>query len=89
MRLDISHRLISLAGGQRPRDYYEAILRLGELAVLPPDFAAHLAPLAGFRNILVYEYLDVDWQEVYRNVQQISDLSKFAELVREWLRRKK
>lgn len=87
--LDISHRLISLAGGQRPRDYYEAILRLGELAVLPPDFAAHLAPLAGFRNILVHEYLEVDWGEVYRNLQQISDLSKFAELVREWLRRKK
>ena len=87
--LDISHRLISLAGGPRPRDYYEAILRLGELGVLPPDFATHLAPLAGFRNILVHEYLEVDWQEVYRNLQQISDLSKFAELVREWLRRKK
>ena len=87
--LDISHRLISLAGGPRPRDYYEAILHLGELGVLPPDFATHLAPLAGFRNILVHEYLEVDWQEVYRNLQQISDLYKFAELVREWLRRKK
>ena len=87
--LDISHRLISLAGGQRPRDYYEAILHLGELRVLPPEFAAHLAPLAGFRNILVHEYLEVNWQEVYRNLQQISDLYKFAELVREWLRRKK
>jgi uncharacterized protein YutE (UPF0331/DUF86 family) len=63
--LDISHRLISLTGALKPRDYYEAILRLGELGVLPPDFAAHLAPLAGFRNILVHEYLAVDWQEVY------------------------
>ena len=84
--LDISHRLISLAGGPRPRDYYEAILRLGELGVVPPDFATHLAPLAGFRNILVHEYLEVDWQEVYRNLQQIEDLAKFADLVREWLR---
>ena len=85
--LDISHRLISLAGGPRPRDYYEAILRLGELGVVPPDFATHLAPLAGFRNILVHEYLEVDWQEVYRNLQQIDDLAQFAELVRQWLRR--
>jgi uncharacterized protein YutE (UPF0331/DUF86 family) len=84
--LDISHRLISLAGGQRPRDYYEAILRLGELRVLPPDFAAHLAPLAGLRNILVHEYLEVDWQEVYRNLQQLEDLARFAEAVRAWLR---
>ena len=87
--LDISHRLISVTGALKPRDYYEAILRLGELGVLPPDFAAHLAPLAGFRNILVHEYLSVDWQEVYRNLQQIDDLAKFADLVRQWLRQEK
>jgi uncharacterized protein YutE (UPF0331/DUF86 family) len=70
--LDISHRLISLTGGQRPRDYYEAILRLGELAVLPPDFAAHLAPLAGFRNILVHEYFRSRLAgSVLGNLQQI------------------
>ena len=64
----------------------EAILRLGELGVLPPDFATHLAPLAGFRNILVHEYLEIDWQEVYRNLQQMGDLAQFASMVREWLR---
>ena len=84
--LDISHRLISLAGASRPRDYYEAILLLGELGVLPPEFAAHLAPLAGFRNILVHEYLEVDWREVYRNLQQLDDLARFADWVRQWLR---
>ena len=57
--------------------------------MLPPDFATHLAPLAGFRNILVHEYLAVDWQEVYRNLQQIDDLSRFADLVRQWLRQEK
>jgi uncharacterized protein YutE (UPF0331/DUF86 family) len=85
--LDIAHRLISLTGAQKPRDYYEAILRLGELGVLPTEFAAHLAPLAGFRNILVHEYLQVDWGEVYRNLQQMDDLSRFARYVREWMRR--
>jgi len=33
---------------------------MGELGVLPVDFARHLAPLAGFRNILVHEYLEVE-----------------------------
>jgi uncharacterized protein YutE (UPF0331/DUF86 family) len=84
--LDISHRLISLAGASRPRDYYESILRLGELGVLPPEFAEHLAPLAGFRNILVHEYLEVDWREVYRKLQQLDDLARFADGVRQWLR---
>jgi uncharacterized protein YutE (UPF0331/DUF86 family) len=67
----------------------EPFLRLGELGVLPQDFAQHLAPLAGFRNILVHEYLAVDWQEVYRHLQQLDDLARFAELVRERLRREK
>jgi uncharacterized protein YutE (UPF0331/DUF86 family) len=84
--LDIAHRLISLTGALKPRDYYEAILRLGELRVLSPEFAAHLAPLAGFCNILVHEYLQVNWAEVYRNLQQIDDLVKFGQAGRQWLR---
>jgi uncharacterized protein YutE (UPF0331/DUF86 family) len=43
--------------------------------------------LAGFRNILVHEYLEVDWQEVYRNLQQLEDLARFAEAVRGWLKK--
>ena len=84
--LDICHRIISLEGARKPVDYYGAILRMGELSVLPPEFAQHLAPLAGFRNILVHEYLVVDWDEVYRALQQSHDLERFAELVRHWLK---
>ena len=70
----------------KPRDYYESILRLGELDVLPADFAERLAPIAGFRNILVHEYLTVNWDEVYGNLQRLDDLYQFAEYVRNWLR---
>ncbi|MBM4430746.1 MAG: DUF86 domain-containing protein, partial [Chloroflexi bacterium] len=59
--LDICHRIISLEGARKPVDYYDAILRMGELGVLPPEFARQLAPLAGFRNLLVHEYLLLDW----------------------------
>src|SRR5512141_582716 len=52
--IDISNRIIVLEGAQKPRDYREAILRLGELGVLPPDFAERLAPIAGFRTIPVH-----------------------------------
>jgi uncharacterized protein YutE (UPF0331/DUF86 family) len=84
--IDIGNRIISLEGAPKPRDYYESILRLGELNVLPADFAEQLAPLAGFRNILVHEYLAVDWDEVYRNLRRLDDLYRFAEYVRTWLR---
>jgi uncharacterized protein YutE (UPF0331/DUF86 family) len=83
--IDICHRIIVIEGAQKPRDYREAILRMGELGVLPPDFANQLAPIAGFRNILVHQYLAVDWDEVYANLRKLDDLSRFAALVRAWL----
>lgn len=86
--IDISHRIISMEAAQKPRDYYEAIIRMGELGVLAPDFARRLAPIAGFRNILVHEYLDVDWDEVYDKLQHLDDLARFSQLVRHWLQRR-
>jgi len=86
--IDISNRIISTEKAQKPHDNHEAILRTGELGVLPPDFARHLAPIAGFRNILAHQYLSVDWDEVYRHLQRLDDLVRFAELVRDWLRRR-
>ena len=41
--IDISHRIISLEKAQKPQDYHEAIIRMGELAVFPVDFARKLA----------------------------------------------
>ncbi len=86
--IDISHRIIAIENALKPRDYYEAFLRLGELGVLAPEFARHLAPLAGFRNILVHEYLVVDWNQVYENLQDLDDLESFAAYIRIWLQNK-
>ena len=84
--IDISHRIISLEKAQKPQDYYEAIIRMGELAVLPADFARKLAPITGFRNILVHEYLSVDWDEVYSNLHQLHKLSQFMDHVKIWMK---
>jgi uncharacterized protein YutE (UPF0331/DUF86 family) len=71
--LDICHRIIAEEGARKPIDYHEAFLILGELSILPSEFAKKLAPLAGFRNILVHEYLGIDWDHVYRNLQNLDD----------------
>ena len=84
--IDICHRIISLENARKPTDYYEAILIVGELGVLPVDFSQHLAPIAGFRNILVHEYISVDWDLVYEKLQQLDDLDRFRELVRLWMK---
>ena len=83
--IDICHRIISLERARKPADYYEAILMMGELKALPPEFARKLVPLAGFRNILVHEYMGIDWDYVFENLQQMDDLINFAENIRHWL----
>ena len=84
--IDICHRVISLTGAKKPRDYYEAFIRAGEIGLAPMDFMKKIAPLSGFRNILVHEYLSVNWDEVFRNLQNIDQLKAFADHVRAWLK---
>jgi len=84
--IDICHRIISLLRARKPVDAHNAFLRMSELGVLDPDFAERIAPLAGFRNILVHEYLGLNWDEVYTNLQRMDDLLHFADSVSEWLR---
>src|SRR6056297_1047816 len=61
--IDIANRIISLDGLEKPRDYYGAIIRLGEENILPYDFTQNFAPVAGFRNILIHEYLKINWMK--------------------------
>jgi uncharacterized protein YutE (UPF0331/DUF86 family) len=83
--LDICHRIISVENTRIPVDYYESIVIMGEIGILPLDFAHSLAPMAGFRNILIHEYVRLDWNRVYRYLQNLDDLRRFSELIRSWL----
>lgn len=83
--IDIANRIISIEGLEKPRDYYEAIIRLGESGILSKEFSQQLAPIAGFRNILVHDYMDINWDEVYTNLLQLDDIFKFMDDVKAWM----
>ncbi len=55
--------------------------------MLPQEFATALAPLAGFRNVLVHEYVALDWDLVYQHLARLKDFERFAGHVRTWLNR--
>jgi len=71
---------------EKPRDAYGAIEMLGKIGVLPRELAESLAPIASLRNILVREYLEIDWNGVLRNLQRLGDLYSFMEHIKKWLR---
>lgn len=60
-------------------EYRDIIRILGEAKYLPPDLAERLLPIAGLRNILVHDYLEVDRNKLYETLQTgIEDFEKFA-----------
>ena len=85
--IDIANRIISIEKLEKPLDYYDAIMRLGEAGILPLKFVKKLAPIAGFRNILVHDYLDINWDEVYNNLHQLEDLTKFMTQIKKWMKK--
>lgn len=76
--LDIATHLAAASGLDSP-DYATAIDRLAEIKVLSPEFASRLRPIAGFRNVLVHGYLQVDLNVLERVLHdKLQDLDEFA-----------
>jgi uncharacterized protein YutE (UPF0331/DUF86 family) len=85
--LDIATHLAAAAALDAP-DYATAIDRLAELSVLSGEFASRLRPIAGFRNVLVHGYLQVDLEILARVLNEgPADLEEFAGRVEAHLER--
>jgi uncharacterized protein YutE (UPF0331/DUF86 family) len=85
--LDVATHLAASAG-RETADYGAAIDRLGELGVLPAAFTRELRGLAGFRNVLVHGYLEVDLHQLVRLLgARLEDFVTFARYVDAYLAR--
>jgi len=87
--LDIGEMIISAEGFEKPETYREVIEILGREKVLPEDFSIQFAPAAGFRNILVHAYSEVDVRKLYEFLQEkLEDFDTFAMHIARYLERK-
>lgn len=86
--LDVGEMIISIENFRRPEEYREVIEILGEEGVLSREFAEEFAPAAGFRNILVHKYTEVDLDELHRRLQNLKDFDTFALSVAKFLKKK-
>jgi len=83
--LDIGSHIIAIQGLERPEEYKDIFPILARAKILPEEFAKKIEGLAGFRNILVHDYLEIDLNLVYENIQGLDDLEKFARYIVEYL----
>lgn len=83
--LDTATHLAAGAGRDVP-DYATAIDILADLGVLTREFAATFRSVAGFRNILVHGYLEVDLEILHQVLnERLSEFSEFATHVERYL----
>ena len=83
--LDIATHIAAGRGRDVP-DYASAIDELGRLGVLDRAFASEFREVAGFRNVVVHGYLDVDLNVVYTLMsERLGDFETFAGQVEAYL----
>ena len=77
--LDISNHIVADDRLGAVEEYRDAIRLLGQSGYLQPDLTQRLIPMAGLRNILVHDYLDVDRGRIYTLLQDcLEDFEQFA-----------
>ncbi|MFW5981357.1 MAG: type VII toxin-antitoxin system HepT family RNase toxin [bacterium] len=80
--LDLGNHILSEEGV--PVDNYADIFdELARLKIIPEDYAAKIKGMAGFRNVLVHEYADIDL-DIIVNVlnNSLDDFKEFAKYVK-------
>lgn len=84
--LDVANQLIAEFRFRTPEEYKESIRILGEAGVLDASFANEFADMAGFRNILVHDYLVIDYEKVADILNnRLGDFERFAREVSRYL----
>ena len=86
--IDVSSYLISQKGLERPATYREIFDILARAGLIAEELAAELSDLAGFRNVLVHVYWDLNLEEIYGILQRdLKTLRSFENEIKDLLRR--
>lgn len=79
--IDIGSHIIADREYRTPSSYSDIFNVLQEEGLLPKELAEKMKRIAGFRNILVHDYLDIDPKIVHACLGQLNDFKEFAEYI--------
>ena len=84
--MDIGNHILAHSKAKAPEEYRDIFVLLGEERILPDALASKMAPLAGLRNLLVHDYLEVDSARIYGFLQKdLDDFKTFAYYIGQYL----
>lgn len=85
---DIGGHIIAEDGLGTPEDYEDIVKILGARRVISKSLAKRLHGLGGFRNILVHDYMGIDYSVVYDRLKNnLDDFSDFIGEVQKYLKK--
>ena len=77
--IDIGNHVVADLDLGTPADYKEIFALLATRRILSKPLARKLAAMAGMRNVLVHEYMNVDLGLVYQTLtRDLGDLERFV-----------
>ena len=86
--IEIGEMIIANEGFKKPESYREVIEILGDEGILAKPFAKKFAPAAGFRNILVHRYGELEFDELHHHLQNdLGDFNEFAKQIALFLKK--
>jgi uncharacterized protein YutE (UPF0331/DUF86 family) len=84
--LDIASHIVSDEGWGQPSRATDFFVLLGEHKILKADLAKTLARLIKFRNILVHEYTNLDFEKTWQAVSSgVAQIESFCQAVVSWM----
>lgn len=89
MVFDIGAHILASEFSIYPDEYEDIIKKLRAKSVISQDLADGLKGFAGFRNILVHEYIKIDQRIIYRALKEdLNLLTAFMKSISSWIKDK-
>ncbi|NLJ78587.1 MAG: DUF86 domain-containing protein [Tissierellia bacterium] len=84
--IDIGNHIIADMGYRKPTSNREIFIILHENGIIDKDLRMNLCNMAGFRNVLVHDYIDLDREAVYDIVKNnLGDIRDFRMIVIDYI----
>ncbi len=82
---DTGNHILASAFQESVDEYRDIPKRLAARGVLKRKTMNRLESLAGFRNVLVHDYAEIDLRRVHASLDRLEDFDAFVSDVEEWL----
>ena len=84
--IDIGHHIVASKGFGRAERYRDIFYMLSERGVMNSSLASRLGDMAGFRNLLVHSYGNIDNMHVLEIINsELGDVLEFEKVILQYL----